>query len=158
MSLIFLLTIALQNIVIPGVYLSTMLTVAVRNYKKSIEIASRELRSVEKNLRPPPDFENKYSKEFIEYMIEYAKNTMKSQSEFHDSLVRDSYSYFIFELQLGQSFQILISIGIAFWFYLHVNQYITIVLLLQSVISAVFGILFSVVKYIYYPREVPHLN
>lgn len=158
MHFFFLIGLLMINLLIPMVYMMVTIIRSIHFYNEARAINARHLNSIQKNLRPPPDFESKYPKEFIKYMAEYTRETENNWTDYYKMSDHDAFNDFIFWLQMGQSSQILISIGIAAFFYVTDVKYTSLVIFLQGAISSVFGILIILIRQKYYPREIKELR
>lgn len=126
----FLIEVFLENLFLPAIFIFFWGVIAVNTYKDKCEFATRDLRTIEKNTLPP---------------------------SWAESSIRDFYSDFSHLMQLGQSMQILISIINASFYYIYLPQYISLVLLLQAVVSSISGIVFLEIRHRSYPREIQNL-
>lgn len=158
MTLSFLLGVVLENLFLPAIFIFSWGVNAVNTYKNKCKFATRDLQEVEKNTRPPSWIENRHSENFIPPNKEWLEDVRRNAQEYHDASIRDFYSDFNHYMQLGQGIQILISVVNASFYYIYLTQYISLVLLLQAVVSSISGIVFLEIRHRNYPREIEILR
>ena len=144
MTLAFLLEVVLENLFLPAIFIFSWGVNAVNTYKNKCKFVNRDLQEVE----------NRHSENFIPPNKEWLEEVRRNAQDYHDASIRDFYSDFNHYMQLGQGIQILISVVNASFYYIYLPQYISLVLLLQAVVSSISGIVFLEIRHRNYPREI----
>ena len=144
MTLAFLLEVVLENLFLPAIFIFSWGVNAVNTYKNKCKFVNRDLQEVE----------NRHSENFIPPNEEWLEDVRRHAQDYHDGSIRDFYSDFNHYMQLGQSIQILISVVNASFYYIYLPQYISLVLLLQAVVSSISGIVLLEIRHRNYPREI----
>ena len=153
-----LLLVVFQNLIFPAIFMVFWEMISIREHIGLLEIAIRDLRDTEKSTQQPQEAESKYSKEFIARVNKNMEEIRNNASDYKTKFVRDSYSDLVYQIQLGQYLQIFISISVLVFYYISKIQYISIAILLQTIISSVFGFVNLQISHRYYPREIKILR
>lgn len=156
-TLHFLLFVIFENLLLPGIFLFLWGLTEVISFKDKCKYATRDFLMVEENTQPPPWVRYKQSVNLDSPNDEWLEGIRKDAKDYYDSSIRDFYSDFSYIMQLGQAIQILISIVNASVYYVIEPQYISLVLLLQAIVSSIASIVFLEIRKRSYPREIENL-
>ena len=143
-----------ENFIAPAVFMIVWAILEVRVYNELRIKMFKKRKSTLNSLRPPSNFESKYSEKFIEKMSIWTKDVIRRLFEHYEKSDRDLYYDFVFWMELGQYIQIMMATIFVALYYIKDIQYITLAILFQSIISMVFTFCFHLIKHKYYPREV----
>lgn len=74
--------------------------------------------------------------------------------QYKESFIRDYFADFSYNLQLGQSIQIFISVINATAYYIAIPKIISLVLLLQAISSSIIALMVLEIRHRKYPKEI----